>query len=163
MKIYDISQEVFGCTVFPGDPSPVREKMMQIEKGDVCTLTGLKMCAHNGTHVDAPFHFIDAGKTIDQVALDKFIGYAYVAEHEGSLSAEDAEKAGEGKFTFKVDQVSLRYVLISEKNEYERGLLVPVWSFEGVCYDTHDNVYARGSFLQINAVDGTVYNAQLGY
>ena len=80
-----------------------------------------------------------------------------------SVSAEDAEKAGEGKFTFKVDQVSLRYVLISEKNEYERGLLVPVWSFEGVCYDTHDNVYAKGSFLQINAVDGTVYNAEIGY
>ncbi|MBR3537657.1 MAG: hypothetical protein IKN79_01120 [Eubacterium sp.] len=80
-----------------------------------------------------------------------------------SVSAEDAEKTGEGRFTFKIDQISLRYVLISEKNEYERGLLVPVWSFEGICYDIHDNTYAKGSLLQINAVDGTVYNAQLGY
>ena len=92
MLIYDISQEVFGCKVFPGDPSPVKETMLSIEKGDVCNLTAFRMCAHNGTHVDAPFHFIDGGKTIDEVSLDKFIGYAYVVEHDGDVTAEDAER-----------------------------------------------------------------------
>lgn len=92
MKIYDITQEVFGCAVFPGDPSPERFRMLSIEKGDVCNLTAFKMCAHNGTHVDAPSHFYADGKTIDQVALDKFIGYAYVADHEGELTAADAKK-----------------------------------------------------------------------
>ena len=92
MKIYDISQEVFGCNVFPGDPSPERFKMLSIEKGDVCNLTAFKMCAHNGTHVDSPFHFYADGKTIDQVDLDRFIGYAYVAEHEGEVTADDAKK-----------------------------------------------------------------------
>ncbi len=92
MKIYDISQEVFGCNVFPGDPSPERFKMLSIEKGDVCNLTAFKMCAHNGTHVDAPFHFYAGGKTIDQIDLDRFIGYAYVAEHEGNVTADDAKK-----------------------------------------------------------------------
>ena len=91
MKIYDISQEVFGCKVFPGDPSPDREIMMKISDGEICNLTAFHMCAHNGTHVDAPYHFIDQGKTIDQVAMERFIGYAYVAEHEGNLTAEDAE------------------------------------------------------------------------
>jgi arylformamidase len=42
--------------------------------------------------VDAPFHFVDGGKTIDQVDLDKFIGTAYVAEHEGDISADDARR-----------------------------------------------------------------------
>ena len=92
MKLYDISQEVFGCKVFPGDPSPQRKIMLSIANGDVCNLTELTMCAHNGTHVDAPFHFIDGGKTIDQVDLEKFIGYAYVAEHEGDISADDARR-----------------------------------------------------------------------
>ena len=92
MKLYDISQEVFGCRVFPGDPSPQKKTMLSITNGDVCNLTELTMCAHNGTHVDAPFHFINEGKTIDQVDLDRFIGPAYVAEHEGDLKAEDAEK-----------------------------------------------------------------------
>ena len=92
MKIYDIAQEVFGCRVFPGDPSPERTIMMDIDKGDICNLTEFKMCAHNGTHVDAPYHFVNDGKTIDQVDMDRFIGYAYVAEHEGDITAEDAEK-----------------------------------------------------------------------
>ncbi|MBQ8085117.1 MAG: cyclase family protein [Lachnospiraceae bacterium] len=90
MKIYDISQEVFGCKVFPGDPSPVKERKMSISDGEICNLTEFKMCAHNGTHVDAPFHFYDDGKTIDQVDLERFVGYAYVAEHEGIVKEEDA-------------------------------------------------------------------------
>ena len=89
MKLYDISQEVFGCKVFPGDPSPERKVMMSISSGDICNLTEFSMCAHNGTHVDAPYHFIDSGATIDQVPLEKFVGYAYVAEHSGDISASD--------------------------------------------------------------------------
>lgn len=91
MKIYDISQEVFGCRVFPGDPSPVKRTMLSIKNGDVCNLTAFEMCAHNGTHVDAPYHFIDDGKKIDQVDLDRFIGYVYVAEHEGDIDSDDAK------------------------------------------------------------------------
>ena len=91
MKIYDISQEVFGCKVLPGDPQPDRTIMQSIKNGDICNLTELRMCAHNGTHVDAPYHFIDSGKTIDEVDMKRFVGYAYVATHEGEISASDAE------------------------------------------------------------------------
>lgn len=90
MKVYDISQEVFGCEVYPGDPSPIKETTLSISNGDVCNLTTIKMCAHNGTHVDAPYHFFNEGKTIDKVDLDKFVGYAYVAEHSGDIDADDA-------------------------------------------------------------------------
>lgn len=89
--IFDITQPVFECVVFPGDPSPERKVMMKIENGDVCNLTALSMCAHNGTHVDAPYHFLNDGKGIDQIALDKFIGMAYVEEHEGDVTAQDAK------------------------------------------------------------------------
>ncbi len=110
MKIYDISQEVFGCKVFPGDPSPVKETMLSIEKGDVCNLTAFRMCAHNGTHVDAPCHFIDGGKTIDEVDPDRFIGYAYVVEHEGNVTAEDAERfIAEAK---KINEEAAKRILV---------------------------------------------------
>ncbi|SDB06926.1 Kynurenine formamidase [Ruminococcaceae bacterium FB2012] len=89
--LYDISQEVFSCTVFPGDPKPEKKTLMSVSKGDVCNLTGLSMCAHNGTHVDAPYHFLNDGKTIDQVGLEPFIGDCFVVRHEGNVSAEDAE------------------------------------------------------------------------
>lgn len=91
MKIFDISQEILSCEVFPGDPSPKKQKVMEIKNGDVCNLTAFSMCAHNGTHVDAPYHFFENGKTIDQTPPDSFIGMAYVTEFEGNISAEDAE------------------------------------------------------------------------
>ena len=99
MKIYDISQEVFSCRVFPGDPAPQRKVLHSMERGDVCNLTEFSMCAHNGTHIDAPFHFIKDGKTVDAVPLEAFVGMAYVAEHHGVVSGDDAvailEKAKE--------------------------------------------------------------------
>lgn len=90
MKIYDISQEVFGCQVYPGDPTPKKRVISSMEKGDLYNLTAFSMCAHNGTHIDAPFHFFKDGKTVDSVSLDTFIGMAYVAEYNGIVSADDA-------------------------------------------------------------------------
>ena len=90
MKIYDISQEVFSCRVYPGDPSPERQVLNTIESGGLYHLTALRMCAHNGTHVDAPSHFIRDGKTVDEMPLAAFVGRAYVAERQGIVTAEDA-------------------------------------------------------------------------
>ncbi len=92
MNVIDISQEVYGCAVYPGDPAPEKTEIMKISDGAVCNVTALRMCAHNGTHVDAPYHFINEGKTVDQIELKRFVGYAYVASHDGDLSAEDAER-----------------------------------------------------------------------
>lgn len=89
--LYDISQEIFSCNVFPGDPQPVMTPLMRIEDGAVCNLIALNMCAHNGTHVDAPFHFIREGKTIDRIPVESFVGDCYLARHEGNVSGEDAK------------------------------------------------------------------------
>lgn len=91
MEIYDISQELFSCDVFPGDPSPKREELLNIKNGDVCNLTALYMCAHNGTHIDVPYHFYEKGKTVEQIQLDKFVGYCYVTEHNGDITENDAK------------------------------------------------------------------------
>lgn len=89
--IYDITQELFSCRVYPGDPKPVYERVMKTANGDMCNLTKFSMCAHNGTHVDAPFHFIGDGKTIDQVGLSSFVGDCYVGTKNGDVSADDAK------------------------------------------------------------------------
>ena len=90
MKIYDISQEVFSCRVYPGDPVPEKKAISLMEKGELYNLTAFSMCAHNGTHIDAPFHFIRDGKTVDAICLEIFVGMAYVAEHHGIVSGNDA-------------------------------------------------------------------------
>ena len=90
MKIYDISQEIYTCNVYPGDPAPQKEVLASISDGKVCNLTAFSMCAHNGTHVDAPSHFFKDGKTLSEISLENVIGMTYVAEHEGEISGEDA-------------------------------------------------------------------------
>ena len=92
MKIYDISQELFSCIVFSGDPSPKREVLSSMKDGALYNLTALSLCAHNGTHIDAPYHFIKDGKTVEQLSLSKTVGWAYVTQEEGMLSAEDARR-----------------------------------------------------------------------
>ena len=90
MKLYDLSQEVFSCRVYPGDPVPRGERLQSMERGDLYNLSQFAMCAHNGTHVDAPAHFLRDGKTIEQMPLEAFVGACYVAWCEGALSADDA-------------------------------------------------------------------------
>lgn len=91
MKIYDISQEVFSCNAYPGDPAPERKTLFSTAAGDFYNLTAFSMCAHNGTHIDAPFHFLGDGKTVDQMDLSIFVGECFVARHHGDVTALDAE------------------------------------------------------------------------
>ena len=90
MKIYDISQEVFSCQVYPDDPTPEKMTLKSMEKGEVYNLTAFSMCAHNGTHIDAPFHFFKDGNTVDKICLESFVGMAYVVEHHGIVTGDDA-------------------------------------------------------------------------
>lgn len=90
--VYDISQEILSCNVFPGDPRPEINRVNSIDSGDICNLTSLAMCTHNGTHVDAPFHFLNDGKTLEKMPLNSFVGDCYVTHHDGELDAQDAIK-----------------------------------------------------------------------
>ena len=92
MKIYDISQEVFSCRVYPGDPKPERHDLCKMESGDLYNLTALSMCTHNGTHIDAPAHFLNDGATVAEMELDSFVGPCYVARHSGDVTEADAKR-----------------------------------------------------------------------
>lgn len=87
-EIIDISASLPDCRVYPGDPVPCLKKVLFADK-DGCNLTELSMCTHNGTHVDAPLHFIDGAAGADEIPLDKCIGECVVTEND------DAEKAAE--------------------------------------------------------------------
>lgn len=90
MKIHDISQEIFNCQIYPGDPIPEKKTLCSMENGDLYNLTAFSMCAHNGTHIDAPFHFIKDGKTVDSISLAALIGMACVVKYHGIVSGEAA-------------------------------------------------------------------------
>lgn len=90
MKIIDISQEVLSCKVYEGDPSPEGKRIIDMADGGVYNLSALFICAHNGTHVDAPLHFFEDGKSIEQIPLEHFVGECFVAEHNGEVLEADA-------------------------------------------------------------------------
>ncbi len=90
VRIIDISQEVLSCNTYPGDPSPKAEKLKSMEQEENYNLSVFSMCAHNGTHIDAPSHFIKDGKSIDEIPCESTVGYCYVAEHSDDMTADDA-------------------------------------------------------------------------
>lgn len=80
MRIYDISLPITtGMVVWPGDPSVEMERVVKMEEGSDANVTHLRMSAHTGTHVDAPYHFLgENSATIDQLPIKLLTGRAYV-------------------------------------------------------------------------------------
>ncbi|MDF2587067.1 MAG: cyclase family protein [Anaerocolumna sp.] len=91
MKLYDITQELFTSNVYKGDVPPTFIRQLKIKDGAPCNLTVLNMCAHNGTHIDAPYHFYDNGKTIEQMNLNKCIGKCSVVSFDTQPNLEQME------------------------------------------------------------------------
>ena len=90
--IYDISQPLFECEVFPGNPRPEKRELVRISRGANYNLTAISLCVHNGTHIDAPYHFFEEKNGVDKIGLDKFIGPAYVVTHGGNVESADAKR-----------------------------------------------------------------------
>jgi arylformamidase len=81
MKIYDVSVPLqSGMPVWPGDDPPRFEQHAFIEKGSIVNSTAVHSSAHVGTHVDAPRHLFNEGKTIDEISLDILVGPAEVID-----------------------------------------------------------------------------------
>lgn len=85
MKIYDITVPITGAMpVWPGDPPVRMVSKKSIPQGDACNLTALTMGIHSGTHIDAPLHFIDGGRTVDDIPLEVLIGPCRVIETDAA-------------------------------------------------------------------------------
>ncbi len=63
-----------GMACWPGDPVFEHRLAASMANGDVCNLSALSLCAHTGTHMDAPRHFIADGETIDQMPIEAGLG-----------------------------------------------------------------------------------------
>jgi arylformamidase len=79
MHTYDITITLSTeIPVWPGDPNMSLARVQKIEEGDTFNVTQITMSVHTGTHVDAPFHILENGKTVDQLPLEILTGRAYV-------------------------------------------------------------------------------------
>lgn len=93
MKLIDLSHPMeHGQQTFPFDP-----KLSIIPHGNTKTLkyniSHVSMSSHQGTHLDAMYHFLDEGKTLDQMPLEWFYGPARIIripkEAKEEVTAED--------------------------------------------------------------------------
>jgi arylformamidase len=83
--------------VWPGDPQVVLERVSSIEEGANANVSKISMSVHTGTHMDAPVHFLQGGKSIDTLPLEILIGPAQVIRLPDSVETITAgilEKAG---------------------------------------------------------------------
>src|SRR5512136_299747 len=79
MRIYDISLLISpNMPIWPGDPSLVLERIKKIEDGSHSNVSRLDLGVHTGTHVDAPYHFLAKGKTVESLSLNHLTGRVYV-------------------------------------------------------------------------------------
>lgn len=100
---------------FPEDPQAPRvTRIFDRTKGDPVTMSQININSHNGTHIDAPFHFMAEGTTIDMMPLDTAIGPARVIEIKDPVSIKLKEvepnniKEGE-RILFKTRNSSYAY------------------------------------------------------
>ena len=83
MKIIDITRPLSeDILIYPGDKRPV---FRQVDRGHYL-ISDLQMSTHTGTHIDAPFHYLKTGDTIDSIPLSHIMGKCRVIDmtHAGT-------------------------------------------------------------------------------
>lgn len=122
MKLYDISLTLSPQSIrwVTAQPLELIERK-RTRRGDANNSSSIHTSVHAGTHVDAPFHFVPDGITIESLPLDTFIGPARVcaAQPEARITAADVAKAGlegETRVLFKT-----RNSTLLKKGVYDPG------------------------------------------
>lgn len=94
MKIIDISNDLLTAEVYEGDPVPELAPVAEIKNGSTYNLNALYAGLHNGTHMDAPLHFLEDAPDISEVPLEACIGPCRVIEvSPGIITGELVENA----------------------------------------------------------------------
>jgi len=80
-----------GMVHLPTDPAVHIERLADMDKGAICNVSKMDMCAHAGTHMDGLNHFIKDGAPLDTVPFDAVIGPCRVIEIKDADSVKPAE------------------------------------------------------------------------
>lgn len=92
MAIRDISMTVSaGMLHWPDTTVPEVEWEMRLADGDIADVSRWVLGAHNGTHVDAPSHFLPGAPGLESVTLESLIGESVVIAIPGEVPSIHAE------------------------------------------------------------------------
>jgi len=94
--IYDVTVPITNTMpVWPGDP-PVHvlpKSHLSRDKSHTVQLTAIEMGSHTGTHLDAPYHFVEGGRRLHEIPLEQLTGRVAVINLPGvrSIGRKDLE------------------------------------------------------------------------
>jgi arylformamidase len=126
MRIIDISVTITpGMPVWPGDDTVVLQRRTKIEDGANANVSFFSASAHTGTHVDAPYHFLPGGNTVENLPLDALIGPVQVIQITSDIEVITAEVLQQ----LKIEPVVER-VLFKTKNS-------ELWNNPEAPFNTH--------------------------
>jgi kynurenine formamidase len=99
MEMIDLSRVIYdGMPKIPVLPDVHVQRCLSLEKGHPLNVTEISLPCHAGTHVDAPVHIIDNGKSIEEIPLEDFVGPGAVipVKKRGGeeVTARDLEDSG---------------------------------------------------------------------
>jgi len=106
MTIYDISLTISPTLpTWPGDPPLELEQIESMDKGAHANVTHISAAVHLGTHVDAPHHFLNDGRTVESLPLDILTGPCYVTQLPDAIEAITAEVLDRTEITSDMQRV----------------------------------------------------------
>jgi len=113
VKLYDISLTLSPHSIrwVTAQPLELIERK-RMSRGDTNNSSSVHTSVHAGTHVDAPFHFVPDGITIESLPLETFIGPARVCavkagSHITAADVAGAQLQGETRVLFKTRNSTL--------------------------------------------------------
>ncbi len=120
LKYIDISLPIHSeMLVWEDDHLPVIDFCQTIEQGFDANVSKINMSVHTGTHVDAPLHFIDGGKRLEEMDLSILIGEAYVFETSENVVTRDVLKNG------KIPKTKRLLIKTKNRKLYEKKMFDP--------------------------------------
>lgn len=119
MKIYDITIPISDeVPIYKGDPAVQVDAPKSMAAGDGVNVSHICFGLHTATHVDAPNHFIDGTRRVDELDLDRLIGRCRVIALDDSVWAIAPEHLGD---LDGVERVLFKTKNSTFWNEPERG------------------------------------------
>jgi len=92
MRYFDVTVAISeSVPIYEGDPAASVDGVKAIERGDGANVSALCFGAHTGTHVDAPNHFIEGTRRVDELDVDKLIGLCRVVQLPDDIVAVEPE------------------------------------------------------------------------
>lgn len=170
MKIIDLSLPLtHKMDVFPGDPEV---DIVEIHKLDTegWRLRLMSLTTHIGTHVNVPFHMVEAGKKLDEISLDSFVGQASFYHPAMTIDPNQGIIFKDTNITSEIADILIasppKFVGLSTSFEFDIALEKLLLEHDIISYENLNNLellpdtfYFSGLPLNIPGADGSPVRA----